>query len=108
MRLITRRAAAPSYAALHPPLRPLCVSATTVPHQEGCGRRDARRQGDVVLKPYVANVCFKGFRRFKDMLQVFHMDVAKVDWDVASVSEVCRNFLINVSSISDVCCKCFI
>ena len=61
-----------------------------------------------MLKPYVANVYFKGFRCFKDMLQVFHMYVAKVYRDVASVSEVCRNCLFNVSSISDVCCKCFI
>ena len=61
-----------------------------------------------MLKPYVANACFKDFRCFKDMLQVFHMDVAKVDRDVVSVSELCRNCLFNVSSISDVCCKCFI
>jgi hypothetical protein len=28
---------------------------------------------------YVANVYFKCFRCFRDMLQLFHMDVAKVD-----------------------------
>jgi hypothetical protein len=29
--------------------------------------------------PYIANACFKCFKHFKDMLQLFHMDVAKVD-----------------------------
>jgi hypothetical protein len=38
-----------------------------------------RQQGDVTLKAYVANVGFKCFICFRDMLQVFYMDVAKVD-----------------------------
>ena len=37
---------------------------------------------------------------------MFHMDVAKVDRDVASVSE--EAFVQNVSSVSDVCCKRFL
>jgi hypothetical protein len=52
------------------------------------------------------------------MLQVFHIDVAKVDRDVAyvaSVSEACckyfndilQAFVQNVSSVSDLCCKRF-
>jgi hypothetical protein len=44
------------------------------------------------------------------MLQVFYVDVAKVDWDVASVASVSKAlqaFAQNVSSVSDVCCKCF-
>ena len=49
------------------------------------------------------------------MLQVFRMDVAKVDWDVASVSEACcecfrgmlQAFVQNDLSVSDICCKCF-
>jgi hypothetical protein len=41
------------------------------------------------------------------MLQVFYVDVAKVDWDVASVSKALQAFAQNVSSVSDVCCKCF-
>jgi hypothetical protein len=46
------------------------------------------------LLPYVANVCFKCFRYFRGMLQVFRMDVAKVDREVAYVA-----------SVSDACCK---
>jgi hypothetical protein len=42
---------------------------------------------------------------------VFHIDVAKVDRDVAyatSVSEACcKAFVQSVSSVSDVCCKRF-
>jgi hypothetical protein len=44
-----------------------------------CGKQ----QGDVVLKVHVAIVCFK---YFIGTLQVFHMDVAKVDWDLAYVA----------------------
>jgi hypothetical protein len=29
--------------------------------------------------PYVVNVCFNCFERFRGTLQSFHMDVAKVD-----------------------------
>jgi hypothetical protein len=44
------------------------------------GCRDARpQQGDVAMKAHVASVCFKCFRRFRDMLQLFHMGVVKVD-----------------------------
>jgi hypothetical protein len=43
---------------------------------------------------------------------VFHMDVAKVDRDVAYVAKCSRGMLYafdqNVSSILDVCCKCFL
>jgi hypothetical protein len=48
------------------------------------------------LKAYVASVCIKCFRYFRDMLQAFHIDVAKVDWDVAYVAmlvHVCCNVL---------------
>ena len=68
---------------------------------------------------------------FRLMLQIFHLDVAKVDVDVAYVamaihacfktmfqvfhlfSDVyCKYFIWmyvpNVSSVSDVCCNCFI
>ena len=64
------------------------------------------------LYMYVASVCSKCFRCFRDMLQVFHKDVAKVDWDVAyaamGYSRMFQMYVLNVSSISDVCCKCFI
>jgi hypothetical protein len=48
---------------------------------------------------YIANECFKCFRCFSGMLQIFHMDVAKVDWDVshvAHVSEVCYKCLFKM------------
>jgi hypothetical protein len=44
-----------------------------------------KQQEDVALKAHVANVCFKCFR---GMLQMFHMDVAKVDRDVAYAASV--------------------
>jgi hypothetical protein len=46
------------------------------------------------------------------MLQVFYIDVAKVDWDVALVAKCFRCMLQTsiqkFSSVSEVCCKCFI
>jgi hypothetical protein len=54
----------------------------------------SKQQVDVHLKAHVASVCFKCFSCFRGMLQVFHMDVAKVDRDVAYVAMVVH-----------VCCK---
>jgi hypothetical protein len=34
---------------------------------------------------YIVNICFKCFRYFNSMLQWLHMDIAKVDEDVAHV-----------------------
>jgi hypothetical protein len=54
-----------------------------------------KQQGDVVLKVHVA----KMFHIFRGMLQVFYMDVAKVDRDVAyaaTVSEACCKHLFKV------------
>jgi hypothetical protein len=45
----------------------------------------SKQQGDIVLKTYVASVCFKCFICFRGMLQLFYGDVAKVDQDVAHV-----------------------
>jgi hypothetical protein len=42
----------------------------------------------VALKAYVANVYVKYFRCSRGMLQVFHMDVVKVDLNVAYVASV--------------------
>jgi hypothetical protein len=44
--------------------------------------------------PYVVNVCFKCFRYFRGMLQVFHIDVTKVDRGV-----------VYVASVLEACCK---
>jgi hypothetical protein len=38
--------------------------------------------------PYVANVCFRCFSRFKGMLQLFLMDVAKVDRGILHMLQV--------------------
>jgi hypothetical protein len=45
-----------------------------------------KQQGNIALKAHVASVCSKYFRCFRGMLQVFHVDVAKVNQDVAHVA----------------------
>jgi len=50
---------------------------------------------------HVATVCFM---RFRCMLHMFHLDVAKVDL----VLYMLQVYVLNVSAISNVCCKCFI
>jgi site-specific recombinase len=50
------------------------------------------------------------------MLQLLHMDVEKVDWDVAHVTYFASVYIVmlqafvqNISSVLDICCsKCFI
>ena len=42
------------------------------------------------------------------MLQVLHLDVSKVDRDVEHVAMVFQLYVLNVSSVLDVCCKVFI
>jgi hypothetical protein len=37
----------------------------------------------------IASICFKFSRYFICMLQMFHVDVVKVDWDVAMTIHVC-------------------
>jgi hypothetical protein len=39
----------------------------------------SKQQGDIMLKVHVASVCFKCFSCFGCMLQVFYLDVTKVD-----------------------------
>ena len=77
-----------------------------------------------MIKTHVASYVFKCFRCFRDMLQMFHMDLAKVDRAVASILEACYKILFkNVSSVvisvliwmlhifyayvARVCSKCF-
>jgi hypothetical protein len=51
------------------------------------------------------------FQVFQHVLQMLYIDVAKVDWDVAYIVmaiHVCFKYVLNVSSVLDVCCKCFI
>jgi hypothetical protein len=44
-----------------------------------------------MLQAYISNVSM--FQCFRVMLQVFYMDVAKVDRDVAFVAKVCTRML---------------
>jgi hypothetical protein len=55
-----------------------------------------KQRGDVALKEHVASLCFKYFKCFICMLQVFHMDVAIVDRDVA---------FAYVAMVVHACCK---
>jgi hypothetical protein len=50
---------------------------------------------------YVSSAYSKCFIYFRLMLQVFHLDVAKLDRDVAYIYKCFQVFLY-------VCCKCFI
>jgi hypothetical protein len=43
--------------------------------------------------PYVANVCFRCFSCFKGMLQLFLIDVAKVDWRCCICCKYFRDML---------------
>jgi hypothetical protein len=54
--------------------------ASSMPPVNSMRRRASicKQQGDVAMKEYVASLCFKCFRRFIGMLQVFYMDIAKV------------------------------
>jgi hypothetical protein len=59
------------------------------------------------MKTYVVSICFKCFRRVRDMLQMFHMDVVKVDQGYCTCCSKCFIGVVqNVSSIPDICCKC--
>jgi hypothetical protein len=61
------------------------------------------------LKEHVARVCFNYFRCFRGMVQVFHMDVAKIDclymlqWLYTYIASVRFKCLF---AFSDICCKC--
>jgi hypothetical protein len=67
----------------------LCVAGLTPSLQS------SKHQVDVALKANVVSVCFECLRCFGGILQVFHMDVTKVDQDVSYVTMVVH-----------VCCKC--
>jgi hypothetical protein len=58
----------------------------------------SKQQRDVALKLHVVSVYSKCFKCFRCMLQVFYIDVAKVDRDVAHIAMV----------FSSVYTKCFI
>jgi hypothetical protein len=54
-----------------------------------------------------SSVCFKCFICFRRMLQVFHLDVVKVNLDFAYTCML-QAYVFSVSGVSYVCCKCFI
>jgi hypothetical protein len=78
--------------------------------------------------PILQNACLKCFKCFIDMLQVFHMVVAKLDRDVADATMLvlvcckllfpmfhlffsnvrCKCVYLDVAYVSHICCKCFI
>jgi hypothetical protein len=64
------------------------------------------------LKLHVASVYFKCFKCFRVMLQVFYIDVAKVDRDVARndvfecTFQMFYLFQTYVASVSSGCCIC--
>jgi hypothetical protein len=65
------------------------------------------------LYTYVLSVCHKCFIYSRGLLQVFYLDVTKVDLDVAYtcmlqayVSNVFRCFVCMFASVSSECCIC--
>jgi hypothetical protein len=48
----------------------------------------SKQQVDATIKAHVTSLCLKCLRCFIGMLQVFHMDVAKLDRYVAHVAMV--------------------
>ena len=56
-------------------------------------------------RPISASVCFNCFRHFRGMLQLFHMDVAKVNQGILHMLNMLQVFQRHVASV---CSKCFI
>jgi hypothetical protein len=121
-------------------------------------RPSLKQQVNVPLKAYDASICFESFKCFRYTLQMFHMDVVKVDpniayivmamhvcckclfpnvsstfrrmlrvfyLDVAYVSHICciilqwfqvfsnvlqvfHSYVLSVSAVCDICCKCLV
>ena len=64
---------------------------------------------------FLVHICCKCFRHvsivssvFFCMLRVLHLDVSKVDRDVTHITMVLQLYVINISSVLDVCCTGFI
>jgi hypothetical protein len=98
------------------PTRRSCPLSTPPSPQRSISACDITRSG--VARPGVgfsgfldvASVCFKCFRCFICTLQVFHVDITKIDRDVAYVAMAihvyCKAFVLNVSAVSYGCCTC--
>jgi hypothetical protein len=59
------------------------------------------------LYMYVSSVCSKYFIYFRHMLQVFHLDIAKVDLVVAYICKCFKCFHTYVVSVSSECLHMF-
>jgi hypothetical protein len=59
----------------------------------------SKQQDDIALKAHIASICFKCFR---GMLQVYYIDVAKVDWDVAHDEMTIRMFQVYIPNVLSV------
>ena len=99
----------PIAGATQPPPLPSSSTAIAQPRSRCAVLRSL--DCHVLLKAHVASLCFEYFRCFRCMLQVFQMDVVKVDRDVAYVAMVvhvyCKGLLPMFHlCFSDACCKC--
>jgi hypothetical protein len=55
--------------------------------------------------PYVANICFRCFSRFKGMLQLFLIDVAKVYQGMLHMLQVFQNHVASICSKYFICSR---
>jgi len=86
----------PSRAARSHPAKPSPVLlAMVVVVLVRCRLRRRRLESPDPGLPHVASACFKCFRCFVGMFEVFHADIVKVDRDIAHIVMVVH-----------VCCKC--
>jgi hypothetical protein len=77
------------------------------------GHGDAQsQQADVAIKVRVASVCFMCFRCFRSMLQLFYIDIAKVDRRYCTCCKyfrvmlvVFKRFVQNILFVPNACCK---
>jgi hypothetical protein len=76
---------------LHAPLTSTLASSSAT-----TSLQSSNLQGDIVLKAHVTSVCFKCFRCFIWMSHVSHLDIAKVDRDVAIAIHVCCNCMFQM------------
>ena len=68
-----------------------------------------KQQGNITLKARVANVCFKCFKYFRGVLQLFYIGVCKNRSRCCTCCNgytcIFQVYVPTVSSVSNVCCK---
>jgi hypothetical protein len=74
-----------------------------------------KQQGDILLKLHVVSICLNCFKYFRGILQVFYIDVTKLDQDVvhiaivfSSVSQKFHLFQMYVTSVSSDVAKVYL